>query len=156
MYEFFVKFLADYLLIIVVIIGAVVMLRVPRKQRYSTWAWAVLAGLTALFFAKIAALFYQGSRPFEELGVSPGAAYLPNPGFPSDHVLLAMAITCVVWATTKNVRLTAILLACCILISIGRVLALVHTPWDVMGGAACALAAAMCVYNRRFFTAKQP
>lgn len=151
----FLKVIADYLVVPIALAGGLALLLIPAKERYIAWAKAVLAGLTALLFAKIIAQFYQGARPFETLGVEPGAAFLPNPGFPSDHALLVFAITCVVWAATKNKWLAGALLVASIAVSVGRVLALVHTPADVIGGALCAIIAAICIYGRQFFTASR-
>jgi len=153
--DFVLKVIADYLVIPIIGVGGLMLLFVPVKTQYLLWAKAVMTGLTALLFAKIAAQFYQGVRPFEALGVEPGAAFLPNPGFPSDHALLVFVVVCVVWATTKNKWVSAILLAAAILVSTGRVIALVHTPLDVVGGALCAIIAAICIYGRQFFTARK-
>jgi undecaprenyl-diphosphatase len=114
-----------------------------------------MTGLVALLFAKIISLLYHGQRPFETLGVAPGAAYLPDPGFPSDHALLVFTAVFVVWASTKNVRLSLALLVLAILVAVGRVAALVHTPLDIFGGLLCAFLAAVCVYGKRFFTRAQ-
>ena len=149
------KIIADYLVIPIVLVGGVMLLLVPARDRYILWVKAVLSGLTALLFAKIIAQFYQGVRPFEQLGVEPGAAFLPNPGFPSDHSLLVFAVVAVVWATTKNKWVSGALLVGAVLVAVGRVLALVHTPLDVIGGALCAIIAAICIYGRQFFTTKR-
>jgi membrane-associated phospholipid phosphatase len=149
------KVIADYLVIPIIAGGGVMLLLVPARDRYILWAKAVLSGLTALLFAKIIAQFYQGVRPFEQLGVEPGAAFLPNPGFPSDHALLVFAVAAIVWATTKNKWVSAALLVAAILVAVGRVLALVHTPADVIGGALCAIIAAVCIYGKQFFTLRR-
>ncbi len=146
-----VQVIADYLVIPIALAGGIVLLLVPKNQRYQMWGRAILTGLVALLFAKIIGLLYQGERPFETLGVEPGAAFLPNPGFPSDHALLVFTVVCVVWATTKNAVVPSVLLGASILVSVGRVLALVHTPLDVIGGCACAVVAAIAVYGQRFF-----
>ena len=73
-------------------------------------------------------------RPFEVLGVAAGASFLNNPGFPSDHALVTMAITLAVWFGAKDWRLASICLAMTILVCVGRVIALVHTTLDVVGG----------------------
>lgn len=95
-----------------------------------------MAGLTAFLLAKLVASMYQPelSRPFEQLGVEAGAAYLNNPGFPSDHVLFCMAITLAVWFETTQKRIAYVLAALTVVVAIGRVVALVHTPLDVVGG----------------------
>ena len=146
-----VQFIADYLVIPIALVGLVVLVMVPKNQRHQVWGRAVLAGFVALLFAKIISLLCQGERPFEVLGVAPGAAFLPNPGFPSDHALLVFTVAFVVWATTKHMVLAGVLLCAAILVSVGRVLALVHTPADVVGGFLCAVLAAIAVYGKQFF-----
>ncbi len=151
--DLLIKFIADGLVVPIVLLGAWAMLGLPKEVRYQRIARGVVAGLVALLLAKIFSLFYQeGERPFMILGVHPKAAYLNNPGFPSDHVLFVFIITLVVWASTKNMRLTVALLVMSTLVALGRVLALVHTPADVLGGIACAFIAAVVVYGRSLFT----
>ena len=143
---FIIPLIADGLIIPIVLIGIYALIRyVPNKQRYQTYACVLMAGLTSLLIAKLAATLYQPSavRPFMELGVSPQAAYMNNPGFPSDHVLFAMAITLAVLFAAKQRKLAAILFVLTLLMGIGRVLALVHTPTDVVGGIAIALIGAL-------------
>lgn len=104
-----------------------------------------MAGLTALLVAKLMATFFQpaSERPFELLGVSPGASFLDNPGFPSDHALFVTAITLAVWFETKQKYLTYALLVLLVLVCVGRVAALVHTPLDVIGGIFAGLTGAL-------------
>ncbi|MGH7196607.1 MAG: phosphatase PAP2 family protein [Candidatus Saccharimonadales bacterium] len=147
-----IRILADWLVIPIVLIGGVAMLLLPSTVRYERIARGVFAGLVALFLAKLISLLYQGERPFQELGEAPRAAYLNNPGFPSDHALLVFTITAIVWASTKNRPLALTLLGLSVLVATGRVVALVHTPIDVLGGFACAVAAVLLVYGRKIFT----
>lgn len=147
------RIIADGLVVPIALVAGVTMLRLAAAERYQAIARGVVTGLVALFFAGIARLFYQdGERPFQLLGVDPGAAYLENPGFPSDHTLLVFTIVIVVWATTKNKPLSLTLLVLAILVAVGRIMALVHTPADIAGGIACALAAGLLMYGRRLFT----
>lgn len=121
----------------VVVIGAYALIaKVPAKGRYQAYCRILMAGLTAYLVAKLLGTLYQPAveRPFELMGVAPGAAYLDNPGFPSDHALFVAAITFAVWFETKNKLLTGILLVFVALVCVGRVLALVHTPLDIAGG----------------------
>lgn len=95
-----------------------------------------MAGLTALLAAKIVASFYQpdAARPFIEMGVAAKAAYLDNAGFPSDHVLFSAAIAYAVWFETKRKNVASLLFVLVAIIALGRVVALVHSPLDVVGG----------------------
>lgn len=110
--------------------------KIPRTK-WLYWAPRIaVVGVCTYMAAKVAAYFYQPEtlRPFEKLGVDPGAAYLNNPGFPSDHALFAMFLVCAVWVSTRSKWLTFTMLAMTLLMCVGRVLALVHTPVDVIGG----------------------
>ena len=150
--DLLIKIMADFLVIPIVLIGALALWRLPRAVRYQRIGRTFVYGLSALFIGKIASLLYrEGQRPFVALGEAPKAAYLANPGFPSDHVLFVFAITFVVWGATKNAKLTLALLIMSCLVAIGRILALVHTPIDVLGGIACAFAAAVLIYGKGFF-----
>lgn len=145
-----IKIMADWSLVPVILIGAYALLfKVDSKSRFKIYSQIIIAGLTAYMIAKFAGMIYQSSndRPFELLGVAPGASYLDNPGFPSDHALFAAAILCAVWFTTKQKTLSYILLALLIIMSIGRVLALVHTPIDIIGGIAFALIGSLWYIN---------
>jgi membrane-associated phospholipid phosphatase len=131
------KIVADGLVVPVVVLGVYALLRyVPKGSRYQTYARVLMAGLTAYAVAKIAGLLFQpsGLRPFEELGVDPGASFLENPGFPSDHALFTMAITLAIWFSTKRRALTIAALVLTLAVCVGRIVALVHTPLDIVGG----------------------
>lgn len=154
MSDLLIRLIADWMVIAVVLVGGIGFLLLVKKDRFANIAWGVITGLVALWFAKIASLFYQDERPFELLGMAPKAAFLNNPGFPSDHALLVFVITFVVWATTKNIPLSLALLAMSILVSVGRVIALVHTPVDVIGSIVCALLAATLIYGKKLYTLK--
>ena len=155
MSDLLIKIMADYMVIAVVLVGGIGFFILVKKDRYQAYTRAIFTGLVALLLSKIASLFYQeGHRPFELLGMAPKAAFLNNPGFPSDHALLVFAITLIVWATTKNKPLSLTLLAMSIIVAFGRVLALVHTPADVLGSIACAVVAVMLVYGRKLYSLK--
>lgn len=135
--ELLLRVMADGLVLPVAAAGVFAMVRwVPKEHRYQAYCRALMAGLTALLLAKLFATVYQPDelRPFVEMGVEPLAAYLDNPGFPSDHVLFAAAIALGAYFETTKRVLAYWLLGLTLLIAIGRVLALVHTPVDVIGG----------------------
>lgn len=137
-----IRFIADGTIILAILVGVYALLyKIPNNHKYEAYCRILMAGLTAYLFAKFMATLYQptGERPFEILGVAPGAAYLNNPGFPSDHALFVTSILLAVWFETKNRVLSGTLLVIAVLVSIGRVAALVHTPIDVLGGILAAL-----------------
>lgn len=132
-----IRLLADGAVIPVILLaGYALLYKVPKGQRFEAYCRILMAGLTAFLIAKLLGSVYQpsGERPFEILGVEPGASYLDNAGFPSDHALFTMFLTLAVWFETKHRKLAAVMLTLTLLVCIGRVLALVHTPLDVIGG----------------------
>ncbi len=133
----FIKLLADGTIIPIVLLGAYALLfLVPRGHWFESYSRILMAGLTAYLLAKLLGAVYQpsGERPFEILGVSAGASYLNNPGFPSDHALFASVLTLAVWFETRRKGIAIAMAILVVLMCIGRVLALVHTPLDVIGG----------------------
>lgn len=143
--SFLVKVIADGLVIPIALLGAYALLfKVPKGHRYEAYCRVLMAGLTAYLVAKLLGTLYQPAveRPFELLGLSAGASYLDNPGFPSDHALFTAAITLAVWAETRAKWITISLVVMTLLVCAGRILALVHTPLDVLGGLAVALVGA--------------
>ena len=153
--NWFVQFIADTLVIPLVLVGAIAIFRLPLAQKWQAIVRGTLMAVTALWFAKIASLMYQGVRPFEQLGVAPGASFLPNPGFPSDHALLVFVVVAVVWASTRNWRLSLVLLIAGVLVATGRVLALVHSIPDVLGSMVCVILASLVWYGSRGLTTQK-
>lgn len=135
--EIALKLVADGLVIPVALIGVYVLLRsVPASSRRQVYGCVLMAGLTAYVVAKVVGLLYQPEimRPFELLGVGAGATFLDNPGFPSDHALFTMAITLAVWFGARRKRWAVFCFILTLAVCLGRVLALVHSPLDVVGG----------------------
>lgn len=147
---FLIRIIADLAVIPIILLGAYALVfKVPKGKRFEAYSRVLMAGLTAYMLAKFIGSIYQpqSMRPFELMGVDPGAFYLNNPGFPSDHALFVTAITCAVWFETRQKKITLILVALTVLVCIGRVLALVHTPLDVIGGVLIALVGALWYSN---------
>lgn len=132
-----IRILADGLIIpIVLMAGYALLFKVRKDARWEAYAKIIMAGLTAYLTAKLIAAVWQpdAARPFELTNQQAGAFYLPNAGFPSDHALFAMFLTLAVWYQAKTKKLATTMLVFTILMCLGRVLALVHTPLDVVGG----------------------
>lgn len=139
---FLTRLIADGAIVPIILIASFLLLfKVPKGHRYEAYCRILMAGLTAYLLAKLVASIYQPSleRPFEILGVQAGALFLNNPGFPSDHTLFAAALTLAVWFETKFKRTALVLAGLTVLVCVGRVVALVHTPMDVIFGVIFAL-----------------
>lgn len=148
--DLFIRIAADGAMIPIVLIGAYALVfKIPKGQRFQAYKRILIAGLTTYLLAKLIGSFFQPEsvRPFELLGTAAGASFLNNPGFPSDHVLFATAITCAVWFETKSKWLSIILAILVVTVGVGRVLALVHTPADVIGGIVIALVGSVWYLN---------
>lgn len=156
--EFIIRLFADYAIFPVLLIAVYALVfRAPKGQRLQSYARILMAGLTAYFLAKLIGSIFQpgGGRPFELLGTSAKAAFLNNPGFPSDHALLVAAITFAVWFETKQKVISIVLVALLTTICVSRVLALVHTPLDVIGGVVIAGIGALWYLNDKAQTSKE-
>lgn len=141
-YDFIIRVFADGAVVPIVLIGAYALLfKVQKNKRFEIYCRVLMAGLTAYLIAKLVGSVYQpaSERPFELVGEVAKASYLNNPGFPSDHSLFVWAITFAVWFETRARKLAVVLVTLSLLVCVGRVLALVHTPLDVIGGFAIAL-----------------
>ena len=137
MQELIIRFAADGAMIVAALIALYTFAFVVPREKW--WYWGIrifMAGITTYATAKLLGAVYQPNelRPFEQLGLEPGASYLPNPGFPSDHALFAMFLTIAVWFSTKRLDLALTMLGLTIVIAIARVVALVHAPIDILGG----------------------
>jgi membrane-associated phospholipid phosphatase len=149
---FLIKAAADYALIPIVLIGAYALVfKIPKGKRFKAYCRILVAGLTAYLLAKLVGSIYQPEtmRPFELAGKAAGASFLGNGGFPSDHVLFSTAIACAVWFETKQKALTWTLAILVVIVAVGRVLALVHTPIDVIGGVIFALFGSLWYLNSK-------
>ena len=141
-----IPFLADGLVFIIVAISSFFLIvKVPNNRKYLTYGRILVAGLTSYLVAKIMSIVYQPSsmRPFELMNVNPGASYMDNPGFPSDHSLFVWAIVFAVIYAVRNKILSLSLIILAFLVCVGRVMALVHTPLDVIGGIVAAMIGGM-------------
>lgn len=144
--QFIIKLFADGAIVpIVIIAGYALLFLIPKGKRFEAYARIIMAGLTAYLLAKLVASIYQpvGERPFEVLGVKPDALYLNNPGFPSDHALFTTFLTLAVWFETRRKGLAITMAILTVTVCVGRVLALVHTPLDIIGGVVIASVGAL-------------
>lgn len=146
-----IRLLADGLIVpIIGLAGYALLFRVSKEGRLEAYKRIFMAGLTAYLIAKLLGSVYQPVelRPFELIGAAAGASYLPNPGFPSDHALFASFLTLAVWFETRAKKLTSVLTLLVLLMCVGRILALVHTPLDIVGGIVVALIGAVWYLQR--------
>jgi undecaprenyl-diphosphatase len=120
-----------------------------RPGPWFRWKIAALGGMAAaglgLFMSQVISHFWQRPRPFmahphETILL---VAQSHEPSFPSDHAVAAFAIAFAVAFVGR--RMGAFFLAGATLIAVARVIAGLHYPGDVLGGAAIGLVAAAIV-----------
>ena len=121
-----------------------------RPGPWYRWKIAALAGMTAaglgLVVSQVITLLWQRPRPFV---AHPHETVLlvarsSEPSFPSDHAVAAFAIAFAVAFVGR--RMGAAFLAAATLIAVTRVIAGLHYPGDILGGAAIGLLSAALVY----------
>ena len=126
-----IKFTAQYVIVAVIAGVVVAWYKAPKDNRWRFTLSVAVAGVIALVLARLASKMYYDPRPFVTQHVQPLFYHAPNNGFPSDHSLLAMALTATVYFFNK--KLAWIMLALTAFIGVARVLAKVHSPIDIVG-----------------------
>ena len=96
-------------------------------------ALAGAASLVALGLGQLGNLVFPRARPFVVTAATLLVPHAPDSSFPSDHAILAFAVTGVL--ATVNRNLAAWLAAFGVLVLISRVFVGAHYPTDVIGGA---------------------
>jgi undecaprenyl-diphosphatase len=123
-------FLAKYL--IFVIMGLAVVVAYELKNRREYWLAIIIAGILALDLSLLAGWLFYNPRPFVVYGIEPLVAHGPDNGFPSQHALMAMTATSVIYFYRQ--RLAAVAFVMTLLVGAGRVWADVHSWIDIAGG----------------------
>lgn len=122
---------AKYLFFTLVLVVFVVWLKTVVKIRWQFAMAVALAGIIAFILSKISGALYYHPRPFVVQQIEPLIPHGNDNGFPSEHALLAMTLSVVVYYYRP--RLAAGLFGLTILVGISRVLAHVHSPIDILG-----------------------
>jgi undecaprenyl-diphosphatase len=133
-------FLAKYLVFVVIIAAlALVLTDVIRERNWRKLGFIVLAVLTAAALSQVLHLVpVETLRPYQIIGADPLVEHASDLPFPSDHTVAAFAMAGAVVFMTRFRKVGIVLLVLAALVAIGRMLALVHSPLDVIGGVAVA------------------
>jgi undecaprenyl-diphosphatase len=123
-------FLGKYLIFFIVLLAFYTIY--AEKNRREIILAFLIAGFTALFLSAIAGALYYSPRPFVAYNIQPLFAHGPDNGFPSQHTVLAMTLTAVIYFYRRNLALAALVMA--LLVGSARVWAHVHSWIDIAGG----------------------
>jgi undecaprenyl-diphosphatase len=130
---------AKYLIILPVLVLIWLAMRLDPKKRINL-GWTMLMGaLIAGILDKIGGMLFYDTRPFVSQHLTPLIKHAADNGFPSEHTLLATTLAVVVGF--YNRRLGWLLAAAAVIIGAARIAAHVHSPVDIMGSLAMAVAA---------------
>jgi undecaprenyl-diphosphatase len=113
-----------------------------KRIRQANWrkvGFILLAFLLAFLLAQLLHLLpVEYYRPYQIIMTRPLVMPSLDTPFPSDHAMFAFALALLVIFMTRFKKLGLACLGLAVAVAVGRVLALVHSPLDVVGGAICA------------------
>ena len=129
----FVTFIAS-LLVWVMISSLAVLWLVDGKINKEQALHAFFAALVAWAICEMVKTIYPTVRPFVVEGIMPATITVPlDSAFPSAHTAISFAIAVTIFLHDK--KLGALFLFAAFFVGVGRILANLHYPLDVIGGA---------------------
>ncbi|TSC56690.1 MAG: Bacitracin transport permease protein BCRC [Parcubacteria group bacterium Greene0714_21] len=136
-------FFAKYFGYVLLGILAVLWLRNFKKYLPLFWQAAAAAILSRGIITEAIRFFWHRSRPFVEQNLTPLIDHSASASFPSGHASFYFAIGTVLYFYNKKAGMVFLLGAT--LIGIARVLAGLHWPSDIIGGAIIGIACGILV-----------
>lgn len=113
---------------------------------------ALIISFTAWVFAEILKQIIHTQRPFVINGLTPLTITIPgvnNGSFPSNHSATAFSLATAIWLHDRKIGWIYLFFALCI--GTSRVLAYVHYPVDILGGALLGILTAFAFEKIHFF-----
>lgn len=146
--DFLIEFLASYLIWgLVVLVAVLVGLEIRKTKDFRKIGFIALAVLMAFMLDQVFHLLSIGFlRPYQILNVP---ALVPHPSdspFPSDLAVVGASAALAVIFMTRYKKLGLLVLLLAILVMIGQLVALIHSPFDIFGGIFCAGVGALVWY----------
>lgn len=123
-------FLANYLIFVIGL--AAIFVAYKEKKKLEFIMAVVIAGILAVDLAAVAGAMFYNPRPFVTQGIEPLVEHGPDNGFPSQHTVLAMTLTAVIYFYRRHLAAVAMIFT--LLVGAGRVWADVHSWIDIAGG----------------------
>lgn len=148
MTNFFVTFTAS-ILIWVIIAGLIYLWIIDGRVKKEQVIHAIMAGTLAWVVSQIIKAIFPTIRPYQQFGLTPLTVFAPNDSaFPSAHSALIFAIAVTIWLHDRKIG--SIFLMSAILIGLARVVANVHFPIDILGGAVIGIVTSLIVERVHF------
>jgi len=107
--------------------------------------FALFSAITGIIFSKIITLFYFKERPFVAHNINLLFPYKADASFPSDHAVFAFSIAFFIFFFNK--KLGWFLLTLAFIVGLSRVIAGLHYPSDILGGAGLGFLSACLSYT---------
>lgn len=148
MINYVVTFLASFLLWFM-FFGLLVLWFKDGKIKKEQVFHALFAAASAWIIAHIIKALFPTLRPFQVNSESVRVIIpLANGGFPSGHTAAAFALALTIWKHDKKAGI--VFLVSAVVVGIARVLANVHYPVDILGGAVLGIIDALVVEKLHF------
>lgn len=134
------------LLVWFMFLGLLVLWIVDGRIKKEQALHALLSSIVAWIVVEMLKSLTETTRPFRLNGADPLTLTIPNGhSFPSAHTAVAFAIAVTIWLHDRSVGYVFLLLA--VLVGVGRILANVHYPVDIIGGAVVGIVVAVLIEN---------
>lgn len=135
---------AQYFIYVLLVIAGIYFLLQPWKIKKRLAIFGILSLILVGVFGFIANHTYDNPRPFAVEHFTPLIPHAPDNGFPSDHVLVAVAVAAVVFVFNRKVGIALGIIAG--LIAVSRVYVGVHHPLDVIGSTTIAIVSVLIAH----------
>lgn len=147
-------FSAKYLFLVSILVFLLHLTYLWKKKRttfLSIMKFSIISLPLTLLIAKILSRFIYDPRPFVVEHIKPLIAHVADNGFPSDHMLLTMAIASIAFVYNRKLGMALIIIA--IGVGVARVLAKVHQVEDIVGSSIIAICISEIVYvfGKKYF-----
>lgn len=144
MTQFFASFFIYFLFL-----GLIILWFIDGKIKKEQVVHALFASFIAWVVAITIKYFFPSTRPFELNGAETHVLFTPtSSAFPSEHAIIAFAVSVTVFLHDRAVGRYFLLAA--LVVGAARVLANVHYPIDIVGGAFLGTIVAILVDKTHF------
>lgn len=132
---------AQYLIVVIGVAALAFWLAAPTADKRWLAVTGALSGVLAIALTKLGGALYYDPRPFVVHTVHPLFAHAPDNGFPSDHTVAATLVGLTILQRSRRLGIALLLAGAAV--GTARVMAHVHSPVDIAGGAAIGVVAVL-------------